>query len=61
MAPKSWMELVLKLASEGDDTADARKRMLDEQVRQSMDGKSHETLEKIDEDRRRGVLKHLAT
>lgn len=57
MTPKDWMELSLKLAHEGDTTADTRRKMLDEQVRNTLDALSQETLQQVEEDRRHGLLK----
>jgi len=58
MIPKDWMELALKLAREGDTTSDMRRKMLHEQVRGCLESTSRETLQKVEEDRRRGLLRH---
>ena len=56
MAPKSWEEYALKVASEGDAEAPARQQLYREQVNQCLDGMSQHSEQTVRDEMARGQL-----
>lgn len=60
MARDDWMDLAEKLAKEGDKTQEIRRRLFEASVDSFMDDVSRQTQRKVEEDRKRGILRRSA-
>lgn len=60
MQRNDWMDLARRLAREGDNTSDLRRQMLDAEVRSYMDDMSQATRQKVEDDKRRGIIRRTA-